>query len=357
MKRYYWGLDAMRGLAAFAVVLGHVEHRYALSSHLAVDFFFMLSGFVIADAYGAKLSAGLGVRRFMGARLRRLYPLYLIGGLLGIAQLIYLNKVGAISVTTEDLVISSIFNLSFLPSPSALFLSPVLRGVFPINGPAWSMSWEIAINLAFAIGIFRLNTKGLVALCTVGAIVLISAGVYHGDLNFGWDRPWWWGAIPRVTFSFSVGVLMQRFIPHVPRIQSWLAGVAPAVLLVCMVVRPEGIARTVFDLAFCIMIAPALLAAGAIIEVPDRFVTASKWLGYASYPVYITHRSLFGIYEWVMSDSNLRASIYAGLFVSIAASFAIIVSLAVDRLTGRRMVQVRQDAEQGVRPHLNLDAL
>lgn len=340
-KRYYWGLDAMRGLAALAVVFGHVEHRYALSSHLAVDFFFMLSGFVIADAYGVKLHAGLGVRRFMGARLRRLYPLYLIGGLLGIAQLLILNNVGAITVAPADLVISSIFNLSFLPSPSALFVSPALRGVFPINGPAWSMSWEMAINLAFAVSIFRLNTNGLIALCAVGAIALVSAGIYHGDLNFGWDRPYWWGAVPRVTFSFSVGVLMHRFIPQLPRIKSWLSGLAPAVLVVCMVVRPEGVVRTAFDLAFCLIIAPLLLAVGALVEVPDRLVTASKWLGYISYPVYITHRPLFGVYEWVMHNSNLRASIYAGLFVSIAVIFAMAVSLAVDRLTGRRMVRAR----------------
>jgi len=78
-------LDSLRGLAALLVVLHHINGAgYLLSlplfryGSLAVDFFFVLSGFVIAANYGERLTQGFSIGRFMALRLGRVYPLHLV---------------------------------------------------------------------------------------------------------------------------------------------------------------------------------------------------------------------------------------------------------------------------------------
>src|SRR5579875_1689596 len=83
-KRYLT-LDAMRGVAAFFVVMRHAEVQgwSPHYSHLAVDLFFLLSGFVLSYAYDERLAAGLRFGKFMAFRLQRLAPIHLFGAILG----------------------------------------------------------------------------------------------------------------------------------------------------------------------------------------------------------------------------------------------------------------------------------
>lgn len=95
-KKHFELLDGMRGIAAIAVVLFHFmeiaqpdyRNNFIPRSYLAVDFFFCLSGFVIAYAYDSKL-ASIGRKRFFALRLIRLHPLVVIGSLIGILAFIY----------------------------------------------------------------------------------------------------------------------------------------------------------------------------------------------------------------------------------------------------------------------------
>jgi peptidoglycan/LPS O-acetylase OafA/YrhL len=77
-------LDGLRGVAALAVVVTHALYFFPPTpmAYLAVDFFFMLSGFVLAHAYGERLRQGMTAGRFMAIRLIRLYPLYALGSAL-----------------------------------------------------------------------------------------------------------------------------------------------------------------------------------------------------------------------------------------------------------------------------------
>ena len=78
-------LDGLRGVAAIMVLLYHCD-QMAPRGYLGVDLFFTLSGFVIARAYGDRLASGMPVGRFVALRLVRLYPMYFVGGLLGIVS-------------------------------------------------------------------------------------------------------------------------------------------------------------------------------------------------------------------------------------------------------------------------------
>ncbi|TIW52974.1 MAG: acyltransferase, partial [Mesorhizobium sp.] len=93
-RHIYLNLDALRGVAAISVMLYHfspfiADGKVLPSSYLAVDLFFLLSGFVIAHAYDRKIESGMGFGTF---RLIRLYPLYLAGTLLGAFYLLIKNR-------------------------------------------------------------------------------------------------------------------------------------------------------------------------------------------------------------------------------------------------------------------------
>src|SRR5882757_3316593 len=87
--RVFHTLDALRGIAAIGVVTFHMKQLFApiaaSGGYLAVDLFFMMSGVVLSHAYEGRFRAGMGTFDFMRTRLIRLYPLYFLGTMLGIA--------------------------------------------------------------------------------------------------------------------------------------------------------------------------------------------------------------------------------------------------------------------------------
>src|SRR5580692_3274314 len=79
-------LDGARGLSALAVAFFHFDRNvWPAHGYLAVDLFFLLSGYVIAGAYETRLQRGSGLGWFFGVRMARLYPIYLFGTLIGLA--------------------------------------------------------------------------------------------------------------------------------------------------------------------------------------------------------------------------------------------------------------------------------
>ncbi|HEX7694251.1 MAG TPA: acyltransferase family protein, partial [Sphingomonas sp.] len=119
-KRRFVVLDGMRGLAALSVVALHTAQYFPSQTgparaYLAVDFFFMLSGFVMAHAYGDKLRAGLTIKGFAEIRLARLYPMIFLGVTLGLlARVCAPDGSGAGLLATLG---AAIFAYLILPTP------------------------------------------------------------------------------------------------------------------------------------------------------------------------------------------------------------------------------------------------
>jgi peptidoglycan/LPS O-acetylase OafA/YrhL len=219
-KRTFHTLEGLRGVAALLVVAYHYAAFFApfrvQSGYLAVDLFFVLSGFVLAYAYGERLRDGMGARRFMLVRLIRLYPLYLLAILVA-ALIPVLGLVLGVSEqwTWPSLLVALLPALAMLLRPPTAMIGAELNlrnpdALYPLNPPAWSLFYELAINLVFAATL-RIRHRSFVPLVIgVSALALAAAIFARGSANAGWRWDEWWMAVPRVSFSFFVGVFFYR---------------------------------------------------------------------------------------------------------------------------------------------------
>jgi peptidoglycan/LPS O-acetylase OafA/YrhL len=201
-------MNGLRGIAAIAVVTMHLSFYlgflHPANVAPAVDFFFVLSGFVIAYAYERQIVAGLDLRRFVAARLIRLYPLYLFGLAIGAAAMwTYQRPPDAMGFYAH-----LVLNLLMLPSPS--MFDPTNLDLFPLNFTYWSLFLELVANMVYAAVASRLSNRGLAGIILLGFAGLIAAGLTTGSLDNGTVRATVLGGVARVTFGFFAGVGLYR---------------------------------------------------------------------------------------------------------------------------------------------------
>ncbi len=282
MKRHYMALDGLRGVAALLVAAMHTRITFQLPTiahgYLAVDFFFILSGFVIADAYEERLRNGMSFGRFSLIRAIRLYPMLAMSALLGIAAMAATSAVPITSILASGLAA-----VLALPFPEHVH---GLHGLWPINPPEWSLFWEILINIAFAIFLFRLTRIGLVAFTLIGALSLGAVARQFHTLEVGFSLWNLWGGFARVLFGFVAGLTLNRLhcsrgLP-VFKINIW---VLAAVLVACLVF-PLNVDKGAFDLAAVLILFPVIVVAGVSTGAEGALW---RWSGRISYPLYLSH--------------------------------------------------------------------
>lgn len=289
MHGRYYTLDGMRGVAAIAVVLHHiglaVNEKLAQSGHIAVDFFFALSGFVLALAYTKRLSEGIGFLRFMQIRAIRLYPLFVIGLLIGLVKAvgqIALRDPNALS--PAGLTLSFITGLFMLPTPI-----PDLVSMFPLNTPAWSLFLEMMVSTIFALFLFRFSNRSLFIVCLSSAIIYVIGVNIRGDgsLGVGWSS--FHFGLSRIFFAFPLGILIHRFFGKNRVIKSPAAFAFVAALIAILMSYMGSHVRVVFDIVSVFIFIPVILIAGIHWEVGRLWQPLFSFLGDISYPVYIIH--------------------------------------------------------------------
>jgi len=288
------GLEALRGLAALAVALHHLgvesfqpDLPLLPAAYLAVDLFFVLSGFVIALAYEAELRRGLSPTAFLRRRLLRLYPLFLLSLGLSIAAAGLGWLAGA--PLGGGLLLAGL--------PAALLLLPMplpatahaWRPVLPLNPAAWSLGIEIWGNLLYALLLPWLNLRRL--LLGLGLAVLALVGLrlgHYGTFNLGagwYGYPFGW---LRFVCGFAAGLLLYRLWRRgrLPR-SGWpmLLGLAAALLIAW---SPLG-GGAGGELTTALLLCPAAILLGATVQLRGPAAWLARRLGAMSYPIYILH--------------------------------------------------------------------
>ncbi len=341
--RRYELLDGLRGVAALMVIFYHIGESFATSpvdqvinhGYLAVDFFFVLSGFVIGYAYDGRWRRGLTEKGFLLRRLIRLQPMVLIGVLLGVVSFLIqgCEKWDGTGVSSVAVVLSFILGLFMIPALPGT--APEVRGngeMFPLNGPSWSLFFEYAGSIFYALFLHRMSNRVL-GVFTVAAGVGLAAiaigngsGAYH--LGVGWtaaDYGFWMGLV-RMTFSFSAGLLMSRkFRPVKVRGAFWICSlVIAAILSVPYVGNEINVWNGVYDAVCTLFLFPAIVYLGASGRTTDAMSGRTcEFLGAISYPVYIVHYPfMYLLYAWVWNRGLTFGEVWP---VALAMVVAVVI--------------------------------
>lgn len=293
----YEALDSLRGVAACLVVLFHARSTGLISNlalvrqgWLAVDFFFVLSGFVIAAAYGEKLRRGFPLRAYMLLRLGRLYPLHLamIGAfaMLDLAMLIF--DVRGLSGRAP---FSEYRSLPFMFAHLGLVQIFVPGAGLAWNGPSWSIAAEFWTYLLAALGLIMLKERVQLLLA---AIVLAAPLVLIG-FGEGYLATQGWLSLVRCLFSFSIGMLTFE-LHRRSRVRGGttaeLAALALGGAAVALLPRSAWLFGCPFLFAAAILVFAREEGAVSKVLVTRPFRAVGAW----SYSIYMVHSFVLTLY-------------------------------------------------------------
>ncbi|MFO3797134.1 MAG: acyltransferase family protein, partial [Anaerolineales bacterium] len=286
--------------------------------YLAVDFFFALSGFVIAATYTSRLEGGMSAGNFIAMRIIRFYPIYLAGHGLGLAKNLALQATGNPDARSGiEVVLAVVLGLFMLPVPLI-----EARNLFPLNAPAWTLFLELLVNIAFALGLFRCSTRVLAVIMALSAGVLLAFTGPPLYFDVGYSAPTFLLGVARLGFAFPAGMIVFRGLADRARIDTPLALIPLAVLCACLLFPAPEAVRQAWEV-FCVFaLFPALLALGVWWELPRAIVPVFGWLGAVSYAVYALHGPLIlFVYKGTQAAG-------LGLVSATACYLAVLLALA-----------------------------
>lgn len=322
-KPHYEILDGLRGVAAIMVIIFHLFETHSLGNHLiqiinhgylAVDFFFMLSGFVIGYAYDDRWDK-MTLGTFFKRRIIRLHPMVIMGSIVG-ASLFYFQQSSCFPqiehTSVGALLLIMLLGCTLLPLP----LKWDVRGwteMHPLNGPAWSLYYEYIANILYALFIRRFNKIALTVLVVIAACFTVyrSLTAPMGDMVGGWALNWeqQYVGFVRLMYPFFGGLLLSRlgWLIRIKKRAFWYCTLIIIVILsIPRLGGEEHYWMNGLYESFCIIfIFPIIVSMGAGGKVTGKYSSRiCKFLGDISYPIYITHYPLIYIYTaWVCNNN------------------------------------------------------
>lgn len=341
-KPHFAILDGLRGVAALLVVAFHLCEAHATSpldqlinhGYLAVDFFFLLSGFVIGYAYDDRWGR-LTLKGFFKARLIRLQPLVVLGMVIGAAGFYFQDSplwpaIHQVPVWKTLLLMA--IGCTLLPVP----VSMDIRGwqeMHPLNGPGWSLFFEYIANVLYALGARKLSNAALAGLVALAGAALVHLAVTSpaGDVVGGWslNAPQLRIGFTRMLFPFFAGLLLSRVAP-LAAVKHAFLWCSLLLVLVLAFPRVGGAGHPwlngLYDSLSIVLLFPLVVWLGASGQVAGAGASRiCAFLGAISYPIYITHYPLIYIYTgWVSAH---KVSLQQALPVTLL-TFAAAIGLA-----------------------------
>ncbi|CAC9975795.1 acyltransferase family protein [Flavobacterium panici] len=347
-KKHYEILDGLRGVAAILVVIFHIFETFSGGNrfiqiinhgYLAVDFFFLLSGFVVAYAYDDRWGK-MTQWEFYKRRLIRLQPMVIMGMIIG--ALFYYFQASDIlfpqiaGMEVWKVILTMIIGFTLLPIPPSM----EIRGwgeMHPLNGPAWSLFFEYIANILYALIFRRFSNKVLSVFVLIFAGLLINYTVFgpKGDVIGGWslNLEQMNVGFTRLLYPFFAGVLLSRLgkLIHIKG-AFWVCSILITIVLALPRFGDENTLwmNGLYESFVIILIFPVIVAIGAGGQIKSAFsAKICKLLGDISYPIYITHYPLIYWYTaWVVDNKvSLEDGFIPGIALLVASILLAFVCL------------------------------
>lgn len=358
-KTHFPILDGLRGVAAIVVVWFHIFEAFATShldqrinhGYLAVDFFYLLSGFVIAYAYQDRLDSMRAVE-FLKRRLIRLHPMVIMGAIIG--GILFYFQVCTVwdvsKVTLPALLLATLLNAFLIPALPGREVRG-LGEMYPLNGPSWSLFFEYLANILYVFFIRKFSTPALVVLTSLAGIGLATFAIAGplGDLCAGYSLTGteFTAGILRVMFSFSAGMLMYRlFQPIQIKGTLWICSFVLIMLLAMPRIGSSDDLwlNGIYDSLCCIVAFPILVYLGASEKAVSPFINKiCKFLGDLSYPLYMVHYPFIYLYYGWVKNNNLtfEQSLPGAIALFIGSIVLALVCLKLYDIPLRRLLSKR----------------
>ena len=321
-KKHYAILDGLRGVAAVMVVAFHVLETHSTShqdqiinhGYLAVDFFYVLSGFVIGYAYDDRWNK-MTMSGFFKRRLIRLHPMVVMGMIIG--AITFYFQAGAIwpaisHTPVWKMLLVMLIGFTLIPVPTSLDI----RGwqeMHPLNGPGWSLFFEYIANILYAVFVRKFSNTALSILVFLAGCALIHLALTsaNGDIIGGWsiEPEQLHVGFARLMYPFFAGLLLSR-IGKIKKIDHAFLLCSVLFVIFFAIPRIGGTANLwmngLYDSLTVIIIFPSIVYLGAGGEVKGKYAAKlCKFLGDISYPIYITHYPLIYMYTAWVSDNKI----------------------------------------------------
>lgn len=330
-------LDFLRGCAAISVVwlhwfVGNGKTAFGMAA-TAVDFFFLLSGFVIAHASDGRINAPGGRTDFLLRRAIRLWPVILVGATLGLLR-------AAARAVAEHRGLDGLL-AEFVRT--VLLVPPLSGDLFPLNLVYWSLMFEVIGYVVYCTLLTRrFGNVACVLLMLAGAVGLHAwAADMVAAPHVGVPVKLADGA-SRVAFAFPAGVLLARLLRgKAYRIDS--AALRAGLAIVCLGIFALPSALTNATAVFLIVagLFPAIIVVGRGLACEGAWAVAARWFGELSYPLYAIHMPTMWVVGFVLKKLFPGLGLAAGLPVfavcmAAAAATLVYVDRPVRRLLGRK---------------------
>ncbi len=356
-KPHYELLDGLRGVAAVLVLFYHIFEGFSFAEitneagngiiktlnhgHIAVDFFFILSGFVISYAYDDRWKS-MGTWQFFKRRLIRLHPMLLMGAIIGTIAFAFVGfeKWDGNTAPTGWVMTAMLLTMFMIPAVPGVPYEVRGNGeMFPLNGPAWSLFFEYIGNILYALIIRRLSTK-MLALLTV-ILGCLHAWFFIGNISgydmigVGWtiDKVNFWGGFIRMLFPFTMGMLMARtFKPRRVKGAFWVCSAMLIALFSVPYIAPVNniSLNSLYEFICIATIFPFIVWLGACGSYGAKGTRINKVLGEISYPLYIVHYPIMYLfYAWLIENGYYTLRDCWGMALLVVVSSIVLAFLCL----------------------------
>lgn len=323
-RQHFVALDGLRGIAALLVMAHHIGlasgyPQIAPLGFLAVDLFFVLSGFVIAQAYEPRFAdgpvgKGMGAGRFMAIRLVRLYPLIFLGLLLGASW----------SLIAGDGNFNAGSAINFLLLPTLLGGATM---TFAFDTPVWSLAFEIVANFAHATLLWRIGRAGLAVIALLSGAALLAAMIHFASPSLGWETRTFVVGFFRIGFSYVVGILLYRIVRG-GAVGEWRVPlIVPIIVLIAVLHGPlPPLWAVERGAVITFLVFPAIVVVAIHQRPTGRWAAAMTWLGQLSFPLYAIHLPIVTFAARLIVNQPAAAQLPLWIlfvFVIVAAALAL----------------------------------